>query len=675
MSTNPQVMLSPTRTLRALPTLPTMSMPPQRHQLQPPGRQIHRLASESALRSRESQRKTVRPRAPLAKATFLWIRGELIGKGSYGRVYMGMNITTGDIMAVKQVEIPRSVFEQQDSREREVFEALHSESETLKHLDHTNIVQYLGIEETADFLSIFLEYVPGGTIKACLNNHGPFDENITKSFGKQILTGLEYLHSRGIIHRDLKSENILVQPSGECKISDFGISKTADSPEIHKHTALKGTVFWMAPEVVNARNRGYNSKVDIWSVGCVMLEMWTGARPWDGEEMVPVMINLYESKAPPMPSDLKLSSAALDFRARCFTVDPIERPAAQDLKRHPYLRLPHEWVFPGFVRDRGSRSSADDSSTLRPDEHTVRPFVGPSTDAHTHMHFRRPTLDSLVTDTFFQHRETPPPVPPLPNDAGPSRSRGDAPPIVVVEPARSTPNSARSSEYDSLHRYRSPSEASSTSTRRRRRKKWVVANPDPEGLEARRSSSAYTYMPPPLPPSPPPRALSTSEATLQAEDMTIRGLSDRLGIRFRNMPPSAQSTWLSSEGDSDETDTGIWQVRPGANGTPSLPPPPIPLPPTPTTSPAPALSRSESTWARPASQDVYQNLHRFFPDHDLDQPLDVAPDTASTEDLAGRNMRVRKSIRVIAAEHSRADRLNRRRTMLWDSNIHELPRH
>ncbi|KAL1685777.1 kinase-like domain-containing protein [Schizophyllum commune] len=654
-----------------LPQLPpptsTMTAPPQRmpSQRQPPGpRPIPRQASESALRQRVSQRTTGRRRtsSSLAKATFLWIRGELIGKGSYGRVYMGMNVTTGDIMAVKQVEIPRSAFGSHDARQQEVLDALRSENETLKHLDHPNIVQYLGIEETAEFLSIFLEYVPGGTIKACLNNHGPFPEEITKSFGKQILTGLEYLHSRGIIHRDLKSENILVEPTGECKISDFGISKTANTPDIDKHTALKGTIFWMAPEVVKG-NRGYNSKADIWSVGCIVLEMWTGARPWQGEEMVPVMLKLYDGKVPPMPSDSKLSSTARDFRARCFTLDPIERPAAADLKRHPYLRLPNNWVFPGFGNDRRS-TSEETSETLRPpDERTVRPFVASPDDDHTHIHFRRPTLDSVADDTFFQHRSTPPPMPPVPNGAGPSRPRNEGPPIVVVEPSR-TPDSNRSSDYDSLHRYRTPSESSSTSTRRRRRRKWVVANPDPEG-----PAPAFTYTPPPLPESPPPRRTPSAPPRTptppppppddDGDDLTFRAFSDRLGMRFRDAPGSAQSTMLSSEADDEGTDASMWQVRPAPSPAPA----------------EPALARSASTWARPTSQAVYQDLNRFFPDHDLDQPLDVVPEVASTEDLVGRNMRVRKSIRVIAAEHSKADRLNRRRTQLWGSNIHELPSH
>ncbi|TFK41254.1 hypothetical protein BDQ12DRAFT_432162 [Crucibulum laeve] len=251
--------------------------------------------------------------------TFKWVRGELIGKGTYGRVYLALNATTGEMIAVKQVELPQTASDKNDSRQHTVVQALKMESETLKDLDHPNIVQYLGFEETPANLSIFLEYVPGGSIGSCLHKHGKFDETVTKSFTAQILSGLEYLHSKGILHRDLKADNILVEMTGICKISDFGISKRTD--DLGAFTAMQGTVFWMAPEVINTQKKGYNFKIDIWSVGCVVLEMWAGMRPWIGEEMVAVMFKLYQSKLPPpVPEDIVLSDLADDFRRKCFAM-------------------------------------------------------------------------------------------------------------------------------------------------------------------------------------------------------------------------------------------------------------------------------------------------------------------------------------------------------------------
>ncbi|KAI0068431.1 kinase-like protein [Artomyces pyxidatus] len=300
--------------------------------------------------------------AVVPKPIFKWVRGELIGKGNFGRVYLALNATTGEMIAVKQVEIPRTASDKNDARQITVVEALKLESETLKDLDHPNIVQYLGFEETPTFLSIFLEYVPGGSVGSCLRKYGRFDEDVVKSFSAQILGGLEYLHSKGILHRDLKADNILVEKTGVCKISDFGISKrTDDINGQNVLTAMQGTVFWMAPEVVNTGKRGYNAKVDIWSVGCVVLEMWAGERPWRKEEAMAVIVKLYSSKqAPPIPSGITLSPMADDFRKKCFAVNPDERPSAAELRKHPYLILPSDWVFHGFSNNETANKEDSD---------------------------------------------------------------------------------------------------------------------------------------------------------------------------------------------------------------------------------------------------------------------------------------------------------------------------
>jgi mitogen-activated protein kinase kinase kinase len=150
-----------------------------------------------------------------------------------------------------------------------------------------------------DYLNIFLEYVPGGSVTALLRNYGAFEETLVKNFVRQILEGLNYLHERDIIHRDIKGANILVDNKGGIKISDFGISKKVEdstynfkpilSPysdvvidlltgnRVHR-PSLQGSVFWMAPEVV--KQSGHTRKADIWSVGCLVVEMLTGEHPW-----------------------------------------------------------------------------------------------------------------------------------------------------------------------------------------------------------------------------------------------------------------------------------------------------------------------------------------------------------------------------------------------------------
>lgn len=171
-----------------------------------------------------------------------------------------------------------------------------------------DIVQYLDSSSDNTHLNIFLEYVPGGSVAALLSNYGAFEEALVSKFVKQILTGLEYLHEREIIHRDIKGANILVDNKGGIKISDFGISKKVEDSasyffilpplfhlskslltnaylssdlltgsKVHR-PSLQGSVYWMAPEVV--KQTSYTSKADIWSLGCLVVEMLTGIHPW-----------------------------------------------------------------------------------------------------------------------------------------------------------------------------------------------------------------------------------------------------------------------------------------------------------------------------------------------------------------------------------------------------------
>ncbi|CEH17541.1 ste ste11 protein kinase [Ceraceosorus bombacis] len=282
-----------------------------------------------------------------SRPVFKWVKGDLIGKGTYGRVYLALNATTGEMIAVKQVELPNTDSDRLDVRQKGMVDALKSEIETLKDLDHPHIVAYLGFEETRQFLSIFLEYVPGGSVGSCLRKHGKLEENTTKSFVHQVLTGLEYLHSKGILHRDLKADNLLVDQDGVVKISDFGtVRKGAD--DVYGDVAsmsLQGSIFWMAPEVLTS-TRGYSAKVDIWSLGCVVLEMMAGRRPWSDQEAVEAMFKIgAERRAPPIPADVRLSKAAAHFLRNCFQTEPANRPTAAKLLTHVFPHVEGGWSF------------------------------------------------------------------------------------------------------------------------------------------------------------------------------------------------------------------------------------------------------------------------------------------------------------------------------------------
>ncbi|KIM20324.1 hypothetical protein M408DRAFT_82191 [Serendipita vermifera MAFF 305830] len=276
-----------------------------------------------------------------------WSKGRLIGKGTYGKVYLGLNVANGEVFAVKQVEVPESKDGHQDPRQKQVVDAMKSEIDTLRDLNHPNVVSYLGYEQTEKYLSIFLEYVPGGSIGECYRKLGRgLDKNLTRHFTKQIVDGLAYVHSKGILHRDLKADNILVDLDGICKIFDFGISKRENDNIYGANetaTTMQGSVFWMAPEVL-VTSEGYGGKVDIWSLGCVVLEMCTGERPWHPKSTLDTLLLVKTRQAPPLPEDLNIHPEGHDFLHQCFQIESSARPTAEDLKTHPYLQNT-DWQF------------------------------------------------------------------------------------------------------------------------------------------------------------------------------------------------------------------------------------------------------------------------------------------------------------------------------------------
>lgn len=283
---------------------------------------------------------------------FAWIKGELIGRGSFGAVFLALNVTTGEMLAVKQVVVNKNSVSS-SHKTTEGIDALKKEVETMKDLDHDNIVQYLGFEQKGTIYSLFLEYVAGGSISSCLRSFGSFDEPLVKFITRQVLLGLEYLHSNGILHRDLKADNLLLEIDGTCKISDFGISKK--SKDIYVNNAemsMQGTIFWMAPEVIDSivedKKQGYSAKVDIWSLGCVVLEMFAGKRPWSNEAVVSAIYKIGKTKlAPPIPESINqvISSEAKDFIKKCFIINTDERPTARELLQHPFMTIDSTFSF------------------------------------------------------------------------------------------------------------------------------------------------------------------------------------------------------------------------------------------------------------------------------------------------------------------------------------------
>ncbi|KAH3670572.1 hypothetical protein OGAPHI_001087 [Ogataea philodendri] len=269
---------------------------------------------------------------------FAWVKGELIGIGTFGKVYLALNVTTGEMIAVKQTVISKRFTSQRETKE--IMDTFRAEVDSLKDLDHVNIVQYLGFEKKDNIYSVFLEYVSGGSVGHLIRRYGRFDEDLIKFLTRQVLQGLSYIHSKGILHRDLKADNLLLEMDGICKISDFGISKKAKDIYANESAmSFQGTIFWMAPEIIdNTSHKGYSAKVDIWSLGCVVLEMYAGKRPWSDFAIAGAIFKLGAKSAPPIPEDTRkmMSETGSAFLDQCFQTDPDSRPTATELLQHKF---------------------------------------------------------------------------------------------------------------------------------------------------------------------------------------------------------------------------------------------------------------------------------------------------------------------------------------------------
>ncbi|XP_074574545.1 mitogen-activated protein kinase kinase kinase YODA-like isoform X2 [Curcuma longa] len=258
-----------------------------------------------------------------------WKKGKLLGRGTFGHVYLGFNSEGGQMCAIKEV-----IDISDDANSKESLKQLNQEIALLSQLSHPNIVQYYGSELTEDTLSVFLEYVSGGSIHKILQEYGPFGEALIRNYTAQILSGLAYLHGRNTVHRDIKGANILVDPNGVVKLADFGMAKHMSACTSIR--SFKGSPYWMAPEVV-MNSSGYDLTVDIWSLGCTIIEMATSKPPWSQFEGVAAIFKIANSKDLPEIPD-HFSPEAKDFLKLCLQRDPSARTSAAHLLLHPFVR-------------------------------------------------------------------------------------------------------------------------------------------------------------------------------------------------------------------------------------------------------------------------------------------------------------------------------------------------
>ncbi|CAI9103916.1 OLC1v1002511C1 [Oldenlandia corymbosa var. corymbosa] len=257
-----------------------------------------------------------------------WQKGDFLGSGSFGTVYEGFT-DDGFFFAVKEVSLL-----DQGSQGRQSIYQLEQEISLLSQFQHENIVRYHGTEKDDSKLYIFLELVTKGSLLSLYQKY-TLRDSIVSVYTRQILSGLDYLHKRNVVHRDIKCANILVHVSGSVKLADFGLAKATTLNDIK---SCKGTAFWMAPEVVNGKTNGYGPAADIWSLGCTVLEMLTGRIPYSHLEGMQALFRIGRGEPPQIPNSL--STEAQDFLLKCFQVNPAARPTAAELLDHPFVKKP-----------------------------------------------------------------------------------------------------------------------------------------------------------------------------------------------------------------------------------------------------------------------------------------------------------------------------------------------
>ncbi|KAL0576321.1 Protein kinase of the Mitotic Exit Network [Marasmius crinis-equi] len=250
--------------------------------------------------------------------------GDSLGKGAFGQVYRALNWATGETVAVKEIQlsnIPKS-----DLGE------IMSEIDLLKNLNHPNIVKYKGFVKTRDFLYIILEFCENGSLHGILKRFGKFPESLVAVYLSQILEGLVYLHDQGVIHRDIKGANILTNKDGTVKLADFGVASSTTTGAV-SNDAVVGSPYWMAPEVIE--QSGATTASDIWSVGCVVIELLEGAPPYHDLDPMPALFRIVQDDFPPIPEGA--SPVVKDFLMHCFQKDCNLRISAKKLLRHPWM--------------------------------------------------------------------------------------------------------------------------------------------------------------------------------------------------------------------------------------------------------------------------------------------------------------------------------------------------